>query len=249
LLHAVLFDYGGTLVTHKQTFDQVRPAAKLSVYTLLKGAGLTLTYDEFLEVTDATFKKYSSIERERNQDISDSAKYQEIINTLFPAHSPNWRKKIARQATNEYWKVIVRNYPLRKNTRRTLTKLRSMNVEMAVVSNHHYHEALVKHLQDLGIAENFVSIFSSEKSGIRKPDVRIFEACMAAMGTKDPKRVAFVGDSLENDIAGAKSVGLHTILITGDADSDDLPKNGSIHSDPDFIIDDIAQLPKIVLSL
>jgi HAD superfamily hydrolase (TIGR01662 family) len=143
----------------------------------------------------------------------------------------------------------MRNYPIRKNARRTLSKLKSMDIRLGIISNHHNHEALVKHIGDLGIASNFSCIVSSVKSGVRKPDIRIFQSCLSSMNVEHAEEAVFVGDSLENDVKGARSAGMHTILIVDGATSSDRQENRSTRTKPEFTIRDLAEIPKIVSSL
>jgi FMN phosphatase YigB (HAD superfamily) len=43
---------------------------------------------------------------------------------------------------------------------------------------------------------------------VAKPDPAIFAPAMSALGDPDPARVAYIGDSFINDVAGAAAAGL-----------------------------------------
>lgn len=246
MIEAVLFDYGGTLVKPTKPFEEVKPAAVGATHALLRGNGLDMSYDEFLEFNNSIFRRYTDIEKESRKDIPDLIKYQELVDTLFPTRSSAWRKNVARQADEAFWGVIVRNYPIRKNAKRTLSRLKSMNIRLGVISNHHNHESLVGHLRDLGILSNFSHVISSAKSGIRKPDVRIFETGLSSMRVRNPGRSIFVGDSLENDVEGAKSAGMYAILIVDGMTVDGRDRKS--RTKPDFTIRDLAEILPIVSS-
>jgi len=51
-------------------------------------------------------------------------------------------------------------------------------------------------------------VVDSHLVGVAKPDPRIFEPAMAALGSPDPSRVAYIGDSFINDVGGAMAAGL-----------------------------------------
>jgi FMN phosphatase YigB (HAD superfamily) len=53
---------------------------------------------------------------------------------------------------------------------------------------------------------------TSAEAGVRKPDPRIFEAALAAVGCP-PARAIYVGDSFEIDIAGGRAAGIRSVLI------------------------------------
>lgn len=55
-------------------------------------------------------------------------------------------------------------------------------------------------------------IFVSGALGYRKPDPRAFQSIMAKMNA-NPEEWIYIGDSYENDMEGAKSVGMKTIQI------------------------------------
>ncbi|MGF1553333.1 MAG: TIGR01459 family HAD-type hydrolase [Paracoccaceae bacterium] len=50
---------------------------------------------------------------------------------------------------------------------------------------------------------------------IGKPGRAVFEAALDALGVTDPARALMVGDSVEHDVAGARAVGIATLLVTG----------------------------------
>ena len=53
---------------------------------------------------------------------------------------------------------------------------------------------------------------SSEEAESCKPDRRIYEVALAKAGST-PAETLFVGDSLQHDVAGARAVGMRTVLI------------------------------------
>jgi len=56
-------------------------------------------------------------------------------------------------------------------------------------------------------------IVDSHVVGIAKPDPRIFDFGLAAFGSVDRSRVAYVGDSVTMDVGGARSAGLFPVLL------------------------------------
>lgn len=56
-------------------------------------------------------------------------------------------------------------------------------------------------------------IIDSHIVGIAKPDPRIFDFGLAALGPVDRSRVAYVGDSVTMDVGGARSAGLFPVLL------------------------------------
>jgi len=86
------------------------------------------------------------------------------------------------------------------------------------------------------------SIFSNE-FGRSKPHSSVFEALLTHFRV-GPEEAVHVGDLRRTDVAGAKSVGIHTVRFSGchnDRNSD--------QEEADFVIHNYALLPDIVESL
>lgn len=93
---------------------------------------------------------------------------------------------------------------------------------MVLVSNFYGNVESV--LRDFGLDHYFRSIVESAVVGVRKPDPRIFELGVEALGMA-PAEVLVVGDSLTKDIIPAESIGCRTAWIKGRPwfkDSDDV---------------------------
>jgi putative hydrolase of the HAD superfamily len=98
------------------------------------------------------------------------------------------------------------------STIRVLETLQARGWLMGLVSNMHLRADLMHaDLAALGL-DRFLSatVFSSEL-GWRKPDARIFTAALQRLGVEAQEAV-FVGDRLRDDIAGARAVGMRTVL-------------------------------------
>jgi putative hydrolase of the HAD superfamily len=64
----------------------------------------------------------------------------------------------------------------------------------------------------LGLLEQVDGFFASDAYGARKPEPSFFLAAAAALQV-EPSDVVFVGDSPENDIAGANAGGMTSVLL------------------------------------
>lgn len=56
-------------------------------------------------------------------------------------------------------------------------------------------------------------IIDSHVVGVAKPDARIFDYALVHFEGIDPARIAYIGDSVTMDVGGARSAGLHPILL------------------------------------
>jgi putative hydrolase of the HAD superfamily len=94
-----------------------------------------------------------------------------------------------------------------------LWKLHSRGVPMGIVSNASGQIEGVLRFQGIcqvgaGAGVPVSVVIDSHVVGIAKPDPAIFEPALASLGDVDRSRVAYVGDSFLNDVAGAGAAGL-----------------------------------------
>jgi putative hydrolase of the HAD superfamily len=87
---------------------------------------------------------------------------------------------------------------------------RRAGIELVVVSN--WDASLHEVLERVELAPLVRATFTSAEVGARKPAPVIFAEALAAVRV-DPARALHVGDSLEEDVAGARSAGIEPVLI------------------------------------
>lgn len=83
---------------------------------------------------------------------------------------------------------------------------------MVLVSNFYGNVEAV--LEDFDLRRYFRSIIESAVVGVRKPDPRIFQLGVEALGLP-PQQVLVVGDSYKKDILPAESIGCHVAWLKG----------------------------------
>lgn len=94
-----------------------------------------------------------------------------------------------------------------------LDECQKADVKMGVITNGPYtHQVQKFHI--LGLDKWFTQeqLIVSAKAGVAKPDVGIFRMAEEKWGL-NPDRTYMIGDSLENDIAGGRNAGWHTIWM------------------------------------
>ena len=242
MIKAAIFDYGETLVSSKARDEEIVPRALRAAYRFLVQVGLSVSFEDFIRTDMAIFGRYGHLEVKENRDIPDVVKYVELLGDLFPDKSSAWVHRTATQADAAFWDEVARNYSASKGAKRSLHELKSMGLKMAVLSNHHSHRALVRHLKQLELDGYFARIFSSDQLGVRKPDPRAFAKCLSALKVGNAEAV-FIGDSIKFDIAGAKARRLMTIIIGDQATERSEPLIA------DFKVGNLNEIPPIIRRL
>lgn len=101
-----------------------------------------------------------------------------------------------------------------------LGELRERGLRLVVVSN--WDCSLREVLDSAGLLGLVDEAVPSAEAGAAKPDPRAFEAGLRAAGC-EPEEAVHVGDSEENDVAGARGAGIRAVLLrrdgSGGADS------------------------------
>jgi putative hydrolase of the HAD superfamily len=96
------------------------------------------------------------------------------------------------------------------DVRPTLEAARARGQRLVVVSN--WDVSLVGVLDTLGLAPLLDGILTSAGAGARKPARAIFDQALAVAGVPAPAAI-HVGDTLEEDVAGAHAAGIEPVLI------------------------------------
>jgi putative hydrolase of the HAD superfamily len=100
------------------------------------------------------------------------------------------------------------------DVRPCLRAIQDLGLKTAVVSNWGYR--LPRLLDRLGLADAFGAILASADVESEKPDGRIFQRALEAVEA-DPLEAIHVGDDTINDVEGARTAGLRSVLLDRDA--------------------------------
>jgi len=101
------------------------------------------------------------------------------------------------------------------DVRPALLGARARGQRLVVVSN--WDVSLHAVLRGLGLEPLLDAILTSAEVGVRKPAPAIFERALELVGARAAQTI-HVGDSLEEDVAGARAAGIEPVLIRrGDA--------------------------------
>jgi putative hydrolase of the HAD superfamily len=99
------------------------------------------------------------------------------------------------------------------DARPALLDARARGRRVVVVSN--WDVSLHEVLERLGLAAVLDGIVTSAAVGARKPAAAIFERALA-LARAAPHQAVHVGDSVEDDVAGARAAGIEPVLVRRD---------------------------------
>jgi putative hydrolase of the HAD superfamily len=91
-----------------------------------------------------------------------------------------------------------------------LRRLRERGLRLVVASN--WDCSLQHRLATAGLLELVDGVVSSAAAGAAKPDAAVFLRALELAGSR-PDRAVHVGDSLRNDVEGARALGIRAVLL------------------------------------
>lgn len=118
---------------------------------------------------------------------------------------------VARQAARIFRQQASASYRLFGDVRDLAASARQARIPLALITNGASDTQRDK-LSALGIGQWFDAIVISGEVGLAKPDPRIFEVALEALGL-GRDGVWHVGDSLAADVAGAKAAGVTAVWV------------------------------------
>lgn len=202
-LKAVLFDAGNTLVF--LDYDRLADGVGSALGLPLRGETL------------ASHAPAAAAAMERGAD-TDRQRAAAYLETLFRLGGvPDHRLDEARSCLARMHDERHLWCSVREGTGEALNRLRAAGLRLGVVSNSDGRAEQA--LEAAGLRGYFDVVIDSTLVGYEKPDPRIFQAALDALGVA-PEEALYVGDLYEIDVVGAGAAGMSAVLLTpGGAES------------------------------
>jgi putative hydrolase of the HAD superfamily len=192
---AVLFDLFHTLTALESTWGDSR------VFT-----------HQMLGVSKEAWNE-QLLERSRDRLVGTIDDPHAIIRKLAHAIDPTIREEVIEAAVAnriERFAHALVNVP--QENVRVLRTLKAWGKTIGLISNADASE--VAAWDRSPIARLFDSVVLSCRVGCVKPEPRIYRICMDQLGVT-PDRCVFVGDGGSGELAGARNLGIATVMVTG----------------------------------
>ena len=204
---ALSLDFYGTLAQHR---DGRGRGARIMEYFAAHGLesqpwSHQVLYDVFGEHGKAYDPDCSAAEH--------LAYCEQVAGSLFRRLSVRGTEAAAEPAAHALaiWRIIgPDNLVLFDDALPALAALRAQGHRVVVVSN--WTCGLHAFCRALGIADHVEHVVASQDVGAAKPDPRIFHEACRRLGVP-PDRVLHVGDSVTDDVEGARQAGLRAIEL------------------------------------
>ncbi len=120
-------------------------------------------------------------------------------------------EELTRQLSELFLQLLPSRTLLFPDTKETLDYLAGKNYNLHLITNG-FDETQHSKLRHSGLSKYFEKVITSENSNSLKPKKEIFEFAFEKTGAT-PKESLMIGDSMEIDIAGANTVGMHGVHV------------------------------------
>jgi putative hydrolase of the HAD superfamily len=205
---AVLFDMFDTLMMIEHDHAFYHPSLRRA-HAFLVQNGVNVSFDVFeaayVEARDALYAEADARMEEPHFNLR-------IVNALHSlGYDFDVSSEIVSGATLAFCEEFMRYVRIDENARSTLEKLHG-KYRLGIVSNFAIPECVFKLLERHGLAGLFDVVVVSGAVNRRKPSPEIFQNALERLGV-DVSETVFVGDTIDADIQGAKSMGMKTIYI------------------------------------
>ncbi|MFX0555342.1 YjjG family noncanonical pyrimidine nucleotidase [Maribacter sp. CXY002] len=165
-----------------------------------------ISLDSFLEVYIPANLAFWKLYRE--EKITKSALRYQRLKTVFDTLGYQLSYETINNLSDAYITYLSSYNHLFPEAKAILAYLKP-KYKLHIITNG-FQEIQEKKLKNSGIHHYFEHIVDSEMAGVKKPNPIIFEMALQKANTL-PSKSLMVGDSLEADILGAKSLGFNTI--------------------------------------
>jgi putative hydrolase of the HAD superfamily len=240
-IRAVIFDYGHTIVDFRRTEE-----ALLEAYRQIRErieAALEIDAPEVGHLIDRVANEVdrlvgASYEERRMEELDVLQVFDGVLRNVLGLEVP--RDVVGHIVALDH-SAFTNTITVTPENLAVLADLKSSGLMLGLISNVTLLPDLMRaDIEALGIGQHLDAALFSSEVGVRKPDPRIFTAMLEQVGV-DPTDAVFVGDRVNDDIVGAKGVGMRAVL-THEFRAEDVPTAPR----PDAVIDRLSELPEVI---
>lgn len=226
-----MFEHGG--------WEAVNAQADEALTNYLREQGMQLNLSTFPREFR---KRLDSYFRQREKDLLETTYSFVLRDVLADKGYRDIPDGVIRNALDRLFAITQKNWVLEADALPTLQKLEADGYRMGLISNAGDDQDVQQLARRFGIDPFFDFILTSAACSYRKPHRRIFELALSNWYFL-PSEAVMVGDNLDADVRGAKSVGLFAIWISRRA-GERTEEHLSI--EPDASIAALSELPAVL---
>ena len=213
-IRCILFDCISTLIDHEEL-----PSTEQYAQWAYEGSGCEQFWPNFDQFVDLYLQARSEVPRAlaEHQEYEFRERLRFICRSSLLTLEEREREEVVEKLYSTYWQSYSANCYASEDVADTLPILKG-RFRLGVVSNFMVDGGIEGLLRKSRIDQFFDFVVTSIGAGWKKPHRRIYEAAINLAGVS-PGEILFVGDDLECDFVGPKSVGVKSLLLDRNNDS------------------------------
>lgn len=244
MIKGVIFDLGETLIGFQGDWDEVFAQSRAALIDSLHEQGVAVDREDFSQAIQEEIERAHAA---REEDYIERPTIELVRDTLEDFGFGQVERGAVQRAVGRMYSISQQHWHPLEGAVETVAELAQRGYRLGMISNAS-DVADVHHLVDkLGIRSRLDPILVSAGVGVRKPAAEIFERVLE-LWDLPPQAAVMVGDTLNADILGAQTVGMHNIWLRTAQDRDDnVAWRGEI--EPEIAVDEIQQVPAEIETL
>jgi putative hydrolase of the HAD superfamily len=233
-IRVIFFDMGDTLTT-------ILPSWEALYVRVCAARGIVLEESAVAAASRAVFGALDTDESRmtyENTEAADQRYYQEINGAILRRAGAPMNDELVRiLETLQHEFETPAHFHVFPDAIPTLEALRAAGYRLGIISNWSWN--LPDLCDGMGISRYFEHITTSARVGASKPHRAIYDYALNWFGVR-PEEAVQIGDNATADVAGARAVGMHGILI----DRRDRPAPEGV-----TVVRALAEVPALVAAL
>jgi putative hydrolase of the HAD superfamily len=239
-IRALLFDVNGTLIDIQT--DEGLEEIYRAIGHFLTYQGISLHRGEVRDLYFETMQQQLKTSHERYPEWDAVEVWRQILQRKATAYTrslpPEKLEQLPLFLAELHRGIASRKLRPFPSVKEALDQLRP-HYRMAAVSNAQ-HAYGVAELYAVGLLDYFDPVIISGDYGYCKPDPRLFQKALDALQVQ-AEQALFIGNDMYSDVFGPQQLGMKTIFFSPAG-----PKKSQPEIQPDYIIYNLADLPKAV---
>jgi len=234
-IKAILFDMFDTLMLIQKNHEFYSPSL-MRMYQYLKNHGIDVSFDKFntayIKERDALYAKADLNFEEPHFNVRISRALKSL------GYNYDESALLVSTATNEFCEEFMKYVRIDEHAKALVEELHG-KYKLGIVSNFAIPECVLKLLKADHLDSLFDVVIVSAAVNKRKPSPEIFQSTLKELKVS-PSEAIFVGDTVDADIEGPKSVGMKVVYI------ERRPQKASEKFAPDQTIKSLSELPLLL---
>lgn len=209
-MKAVIFDLGHTLIDYYHDWAGPEERTVSRLYQLSREAGGRMPEAEFRQATLAT------LQRNRDRKLQELLEIplEIVLENILGTAGVRMDDGLVQDGLEIFYTALKEDRSLVPGTLEMLQRVRDSGYVIGLISDVAWglpSEFPLRDMKHYRLDVYFDDMIFSSDVGLRKPHPRLFKMALFNLGA-DKEGSMYIGNSLQADVKGAKSIGLRAVL-------------------------------------